>query len=377
VGTVGLLHAVDGTSTATTVSIASLGTTATTSVPVSGSTSDDPDWEAVAAAVRPSVVAIDVQTDSGAATGSGVIIDEDGHVVTNNHVISGATADGITVTLSDGRIYSATVVGTDPTTDLAVLAITDPPSDLSPAVIGDSSSVAVGEPVMAVGNPLGLDSTVTTGIVSALDRPVSTSEGTDTIVTNAIQIDAAINPGNSGGPLFNASGEVIGITSSIATLSSGSSSGSIGLGFAIPSDLVDRTAAELIETGTADHAYLGVSLSDGTVTVEGTTRLGAKIESVSDGTPAAEAGLQVGDVIVAIGEDTVSGAESLTGFVREQPSGATTTLTVVRDGTAISVPVTFAALSEVQTASSEEGATDPYSSSDPNGTPNLPFPGGR
>jgi len=376
VGTAGLLHLSETSTAGTSVSISSLGATSSTSgVPVSGSTSDNPDWEAVAAAVRPSVVAIDVQLQNGAAKGSGVVVDTDGHVITNNHVVDGSTADGISVTLSDGRIYQATVVGTDPTTDLAVLLITDPPQDLAAAVVADSDTVAVGAPVMAVGNPLGLDSTVTTGIVSALDRPVSTSDGSDTTVTNAIQIDAAVNPGNSGGPLFDASGKVVGITSSIASLSSGtSSSGSIGLGFAIPSNLADRVAAELIETGTADHAFLGVALSDETATVDGTTRLGAAIHSVTAGSPAAEAGLQAGDVVVAIGEDPVNGAESLTAFVREHAAGTSDSLTIVRNGTARTVDVTFAALSEAQTASqgsSDEGSTDQ------NGGPSLPFPRGQ
>ena len=376
VGTAGLLHLSDTSTTGSSVSISSLGATSSTSgVPVSGSTSDNPDWEAVAAAVRPSVVAIDVQTQSGTAKGSGVVVDTDGHVITNNHVVDGATSDGLSVTLSDGRIYQATVVGTDQTTDLAVLLITDPPKDLSAAVVADSDTVAVGAPVMAVGNPLGLDSTVTTGIVSALDRPVSTSDGSDTTVTNAIQIDAAINPGNSGGPLFDATGEVIGITSSIASLSSGgSSSGSIGLGFAIPSNLVDQIAAELIETGTADHAFLGVTLSDETATVDGTTRLGAAIQSVTAGTPAAEAGLQAGDIVVAIGDDPVNGAESLTAFVREHAAGTNDTLTIVRDGTARTVDVTFAALSEAQAAS--QGSSD-GGSTDQNGGPSLPFSRGQ
>ena len=382
-GTVGFVHAFDSSPQATTVSVASLGSTTSnsTGVPVSGSTSDNPDWEAVAAAVRPSVVAIDVQLQNGSAKGSGVVVDTSGHVITNNHVVADATSDGISVTLSDGRIYQASVVGTDPETDLAVLAITDPPSDLVPAVFADSAEVKVGAAVMAVGNPLGLDSTVTTGIVSALDRPVTTSDGNQTTVTNAIQIDAAINPGNSGGPLFDASGKVIGITSSIASLSSGSSSGSIGLGFAIPSDLVDRTAAELIATGKAEHAFLGVSLSDGKATVDGTTRLGAKVEQVTTGSPASSAGLQVGDVIVAIGDNPVNGAESLTAFVREEASGGTDTLTVVRDGKALSFTVTFAALSTASTTTSGSqdggqsgGSLDPNSQ---NGMPSLPFPWGQ
>ncbi len=249
-------------------------------MPVSGSTVANPDWEKVAEAVRPSVVAIKVQISGGEAEGSGVIVDTKGHILTNNHVVAGATQGGISVTLSDGRVFAATVAGTDPTTDLAVITLTNPPSDLVPAVLGDSSKVVVGEPVMAVGNPLGLSSTVTTGIVSALDRPVTTSDGSSqAVVTNAIQIDAAINPGNSGGPLFNAQGEVVGITSSIASLSQ--SSGSIGLGFAIPSNLANRIGAELLADGTASHALLGVELTDGQATADGVTRMGAKILSVS------------------------------------------------------------------------------------------------
>ncbi len=376
VGTAGLLHAFDPSSQGTPVSVASLGTwSSSSSVPVSGSTSDNPNWEAVAAAVRPSVVAIDVQLQNGAAKGSGVIADASGHVITNNHVVSGATSGGIKVTLYDGRIYDATVVGTDPTTDLAVLAITSPPKDLVPAVFADSAGVKVGAPVMAVGNPLGLESTVTTGIVSALDRPVSTSEGgATTVTTNAIQIDAAINPGNSGGPLFDASGKVIGITSSIASLSSGSTAGSIGLGFAIPADLVNRTAAELISTGTAQHALLGVTLTDGTATVDGTTRIGALIHSVTAGSPAASAGLQVGDVVVAIGGHPVNGSESLTGYVREEAPGATDTLTVVRGGKALSFTVTFATLSPTAASAGQSGGTQ--SGNSQNGGSTLPFPWG-
>ncbi len=378
VGTAGFLHAFDTTGQGAPVSISRLGTSATSAgVPVSGSTSDNPDWEAVAAAVRPSVVAIDVQMQNGAAKGSGVIADASGHVVTNNHVVAGATSDGITVTVSDGRIFHATVVGTDPTTDLAVLAITDAPKDLVPAVFAESSGVRVGAPVMAVGNPLGLQSTVTTGIVSALDRPVSTSDGGDTTVTNAIQIDAAINPGNSGGPLFDASGKVIGITSSIASLSTGSTAGSIGLGFAIPADLVNRTAAELISTGTAQHALLGVTLQDGTATVEGTTRLGAQIHTVSAGSPAATAGLQAGDVVVAIGDHPVDGAESLTAFVREEAPGGTDTLTVARNGKAMTFSVTFGTLDVASTAAGSGQSGGGQSGDGQNGGPTLPFPWGQ
>lgn len=300
------------------------------------------DYETVVAEVRDSVVAIAVATPSGEGAGSGVIIDTDGHILTNNHVI--ADARSISVTLADGRIYPAEVVGTDESTDLAVVQLSGAPDDLVAAELGTSATLAVGQDVIAVGNPLGLSSTVTTGIISALDRPVTTTDSTQNVpggsstvvVTNAIQVDAAINPGNSGGPIFDLSGRVIGITSSIATLSSGSS-GSIGLGFAIPVDLASRIAAELIEDGTASHAYLGVAATDTQVEVDGTTRTGAQLREVVSGTAAAEAGLRAGDVIVAIDGRPVSGSEALTGYVRQYTPGAQVLLEVARDGASESV----------------------------------------
>jgi putative serine protease PepD len=358
VATAGLLGGFDQNgSTTTPASVATIGQTSNATVPISGSTSSNPDWQKVAAAVSASVVSIQVTTQSGAAEGSGVILDAAGHVLTNNHVVSGAEANTVQVTLTDGRIYDATIVGTDTTTDLAVIILKSPPNDLKPAALGDSGAVVVGDPVMAVGNPLGLANTVTTGIVSALDRPVSASESgssrATTVVTNAIQIDAAINPGNSGGPLFDAQGRVIGITSSIATLSSTSSqSGSIGLGFAIPINLAKNIGAQLIAKGTAEHALLGVSLSDGTATADGTTRHGAVIGQVSAGSPAASAGLQVKDVVVAIDNKPVAGAESLTAYVRAMASGDQVTLTVIRGGKALDVKVTLAAATATAAASS-------------------------
>jgi len=327
------------------------------SVPVSASSAENPDWQKVSSAVAPSVVSIQVTLSQGEAEGSGVVLDAKGNILTNNHVVSGANT--VQVTLSDGRIYSAKIVGTDPTTDLAVVRLDSPPDDLKSAVFADSDSVTVGDPVMAVGNPLGLSNTVTTGIVSALNRPVSTStsesgqqSSSDAVVTNAIQIDAAINPGNSGGPLFNAQGEVIGITSSIATLSSTSdSSGSIGLGFAIPANLASTIGGQLITSGTAQHAYLGVTLTDTTAEADGTKRQGAKIESVLDSSPAADAGLKTGDVVTGIDGYSVSGAESLTAFVRAHASGDTVKLTVVRDGKALDVTVTLATRQDDTTSS--------------------------
>lgn len=304
-----------------------------------------PDWEAVAEAVRPSVVAIAVRGPAGGSEGSGVVLDTDGRIITNDHVVAGGGR--IMVTLVDGRVYEAEVVGTDPTTDVAVIALTDPPDDLVAAAFGDSDEVAVGEPVMAVGNPLGLDSTATTGIVSAVDRPVSTgSPGRgEPVVTNAIQVDAAINPGNSGGPLFDASGRVVGITSSILTTSR--SSGSIGLGFAIPANLALRVATELVEDGAAAHAFLGVRLADGTArTADGTVRLGAVVVEATAGGPAADAGLRTDDVVVAIDDEPVSGAESLTAQVRERTPGDEVTLTVVRGGETRTVDVVLGSREE-------------------------------
>lgn len=300
-----------------------------------------PNYQDVVSAVIDTVVAISVQSGGGAGAGSGVIIDEGGHVLTNDHVISGAST--INVTLADGRILAAEVVGTDQTTDLAVLAIQDPPEDLAVAELGTSADLSVGQDVIAVGNPLGLSSTVTTGIISALDRPVSTSEsgqGQNLVVTNAIQVDAAINPGNSGGPLFDLSGRVIGITSSIATLSQGGS-GSIGLGFAIPVDLASRIADELIASGTAQHALLGVTMQDNVVAVDGVNRTGAQVRSVVPGSGAEAAGIVPGDVVVEINGNPVSGSESLTAWVRSFAPSDVISLGVVRDGELVSLDVTL------------------------------------
>ncbi|SED58751.1 S1C family serine protease [Ruania alba] len=313
---------------------------------VSPAADGSPDWQAAAESVRPSVVAIDAASQQGQGAGSGVIIDaESGYVLTNNHVVEGAQQ--LAVTLSDGRMFEAEIIGTDRATDLAVLQLADPPDDLTAATLGTSEDVTVGQGVMAVGNPLGLDSTVTTGIVSALDRPVNTTDqrSQESVVTNAIQIDAAVNRGNSGGPLFDAEGRVIGITSSIAT--DGQSSGSIGLGFAIPVDLATDIADQLIANGAAEHAYLGVTLTDEMVTADGSTRTGAAVREVLDGTPAAEAGLRSGDVIVQIDDDSVGSAASLTGYVRTYASGDEVTLSVARDGELSQVTVTLAAREDV------------------------------
>ena len=293
-------HASSHSSTAPTA-IATGSTTKTVN-----SAGQAPDWEAVSAAVSNAVVSIAVATDKGEALGSGVIFDKEGHIITNNHVVAGASK--IQVTLADGRVYDAETTGTDPRHRPGGHPAQERPRQPHGRQLGDSDKLATGQDVMAIGNPLGLSSTVTTGIISALDRPVVNSQSEDgssgsAVYTNAIQIDAAINPGNSGGPLFDEKGQVIGITSSIATMSRSSSeggSGSIGIGFAIPVKLADKVAKQLIKSGTATHAYLGVTLDTAGATADGEKRGGAKITSVESGSPADKAGLKTNDVVIAI-----------------------------------------------------------------------------
>lgn len=299
------------------------------------------DWSAVAKEVSDSVVAIDVATSDGEAKGSGVVISDKGYIATNNHVISGAQQ--IQVTLASGAVYSAKVVGTDTTTDLAVIKLDNPPSDLKVAEFADSDNLAVGEAVMAIGNPLGYDDTATTGIVSALNRPVTvTDDDNNAIVTNAVQIDAAINPGNSGGPTFNAAGQVIGINSSIAsTASSSGTAGSIGIGFAIPSNLVKRVTNEIIDNGSVKHVVLGITIKSSSVEADGVTRGCAQVQAVADGGPASKAGVKAGDSIVAFNGKAVNNNYSLLGYVRASAMGDKVKLTVVRGGNTMDLEVTL------------------------------------
>ena len=329
----------------------------TNAAPVVQANASAPNWSVTAAAVAPSVVAITVQSGQGSAQGSGVIFDALGHILTNNHVVAGGgQASQISVALNDGRTYDATVVGTDPSTDLAVIKLTKAPNDLKAIALGDVSTLTVGEPVMAVGNPLGLAGTVTTGIVSALNRPVTTStpgsgnpsnrqSSGEPVVTNAIQTSAAINPGNSGGALVNAGGQLIGINSSIASLgdsgSSSSQSGNIGIGFAIPVDQAKSIADQLITSGKAAHAYLGVSSKDDVVADGSAQRAAAVLANVVAGTPAANAGLKTGDAIIAVNGESIDGSLSLVAQVRERTVGDKVTLTIVRDGQTKDVSVTL------------------------------------
>ncbi|MDO5726502.1 MAG: trypsin-like peptidase domain-containing protein [Bowdeniella nasicola] len=297
-------------------------------------------WEGVATQVKDTVVSITTRTQSGGDAGSGVILDTNGHILTNHHVIRGA--ESIEVQLADGRIYPADIRGSDAATDLAVITLKDAPAnDLKAASFADSNTLKVGQPVVAVGNPLGLSHTVTTGVVSALNRPVTTRTIIDqgpfqkvaaNVITNAVQIDASINPGNSGGPIFDATGSVIGISSSIATLGQEGASGSIGLGFAIPANLASRVADDLIADGVAEHAFLGVQVGDGQAKDDGAIRAGALLGSIEANSPAAKAGLRPKDVVIAINDQPVASANALVGFVRQYASGDKINVTYLRGG---------------------------------------------
>lgn len=320
-----------------------------------------PQWEKVSAAVSPSVVTINVTNGSTGGVGSGVIYNPEGLIITNHHVIrdgQGETGE-IAVTLHDQRVYDAEIVGTDKTSDLAVIKLKNPPSDLVVASIGTSKDLVVGQPVMAIGAPLGLSNTVTTGIISALDRPVEVSAkkgdsddpfgqldpkaAGDTVVTNAIQIDASINPGNSGGPLFNQQGQVIGINSSIASISENSDGegGSIGLGFAIPADLVRSVSDQLVQHGKVNHAVLGVSITSIARDVKGTHHLGVLVEDVTPGGAADKAGIREQDMITHIDDKRTPSAKSLQGVIRTYTAGSEVTVTVIRGGETLKLTATL------------------------------------
>ncbi|WP_307844548.1 trypsin-like peptidase domain-containing protein [Actinotalea solisilvae] len=285
----------------------------------------------VAAQVLPSVVAIEVRAADGEGTGSGFVLREDGYILTNNHVVA-AGADGggeIVVVFADGGEEPAEIVGRTTAYDLAVIKVER--TGLTPLVLGDSDAVVVGDPVVAIGAPLGLQGTVTTGIVSALNRPVSAGSGQQTAFINAIQTDAAINPGNSGGPLVDATGQVIGINSAIAQRPGATqAAGSIGLGFAIGSNQARRTAEQLIETGVATYPVVGVLL-DQRYQGEGvqvSTEAQNGVAPVTADGPADRAGIEPGDVIVAIDGRPVTEDEELIVAIRAKAPGDSVTLTV-------------------------------------------------
>ncbi|MCK8608934.1 S1C family serine protease [Agromyces sp. C10] len=335
---------------------------------------------AVAAAASPSVVTIAVSGGQGQGTGSGVILSEDGYVLTNTHVVTldGATGDpSIQVRTDDGRLYSAELVGTDPLSDLAVIKLVDA-SGLSPIEFADSDELNVGDTAIAIGAPLGLSGTVTNGIVSALNRSIDVqsaaapetpddggqgegeqgespfdfwnfdvpgqqgqSQGSGLISIPVIQTDAAINPGNSGGALLDSEGRLIGVN--VAILSAGGSSGeagNIGVGFAVPSNLAERVANEIIENGAATHGLLGATVTSAQAAGEGST-VGALISEVTPGGAAEAAGLEAGDVVTALNGIPITDQTDLTAQVRALPGGADAELTYTRDGESSTVTVTL------------------------------------
>ena len=340
----------NGTNTSTTGSSGSFEATKTAAV-------KDGTVEKVANAVLPSVVKVNVSSQQGSGSGSGIVLSKDGEILTNNHVVAGAgEGSSISVSFNDGTTKKASVVGTDPLTDIAVIKAEDV-SDLTPAALGKSGELKVGQAVVAVGSPFGLNATVTTGIVSALNRPVSVSTaeqqepqapqspfgggqpqqpqpgGQDLSTTYpAIQTDAAINPGNSGGPLVDMSGRVVGINSSIRTASSGTSGGtggSIGLGFSIPLDEVLPIVNQITDGEKPTHARLGVSVSD----VEGNSLTqGAVLQEIEQGGAAAEAGLKNDDVITKVGDHVIDGSESLVATIRGHRPGEEVEVTYLRGG---------------------------------------------
>ncbi len=300
----------------------------------------------IAAKALPSVVTIKVQGADGNGTGSGFVADDQGHIITNNHVVAGAADSGtIKVELSNGTEINATVAGRDGSYDLAVLKTGR--TDLQPLVMGSSADVVVGDQVIALGAPLGLENTVTSGIVSALNRPVSPGgDGDEQSFINAIQTDAAINPGNSGGPLLDMQGRVIGVNSAIARVpgTSGEQSGNIGVGFSIPSDQVRKTADQLIRTGKAEHPIIGVILdrqynrADGVKIVEASAQ---QRQPVTPSGPAGKAGVKPGDLILEFDGRRVTDPDDLVVLIRAKSVGDEVTMKVRRGSREISVRMTL------------------------------------
>lgn len=329
---------------------------ATTANPAAATSAPSGSVQSVAQKLLPSVVSILSTSAQQEGEGSGIILTANGLILTNNHVVAGAT--NLTVQFNDGSTAPATVVGTDSTDDLAVIRVSGV-SNLTPATLGSSADLQVGQQVVAVGSPLGLSATVTSGIVSALNRPVRTaseSQGqggspygqqqqtTDSTVLNAIQTDAAINPGNSGGPLVDMQGRVIGINSAIATVPNSSQSGqsgNIGVGFAIPIDQAHRIAQEIIDTGKATHAVFGASVSDATTSSSSVLTVGAQIQSVTAGGAAEKAGLRNGDVVTKVGSAPVESADALIATIRSQTPGSTVEITYQRGSQTESAKVTL------------------------------------
>jgi putative serine protease PepD len=302
---------------------------------------DNTSIASVAAKVLPSTVQIVAEYDGKAqgATGSGFVLDRQGHIITNNHVVAEADSDHgpIEIIDQDGNHSSATVVGRSTVYDIAVLKATGL-KKLTPVALGSSDQMRVGETVVAIGSPLGLSATVTSGIISAVNRPVTTGEGAnDNSYINAVQTDAAINPGNSGGPLVNLQGEVVGVNSAIASLgsqtASGEQGGNIGVGFAIPIEQVQVTTAQILRTGKAQYPVMGANVS-GTAKMDGAT-----VESITSGLPAASSDLKVGDIIRKVDGKPVTGSIDLVVAIRSHVAGEKVALTIDRGAKTMVVKV--------------------------------------
>ena len=312
---------------------------------------------AASATAAPAVVTIRVAGLSSGGNGSGVVLSSDGYILTNAHVVSidGSTDNVVlSVRTNDGGVFHAKLVGADPTNDLAVVKI-EPTKPLTPIAFGDSSKINVGDQVVAIGAPLGLEASVTRGIISALNRTiqVASSESPDQsslefwsgnagrpINLNVIQTDAAINPGNSGGALVNDKGELVGVNVAIATAGSFSQSGNIGVGFAIPANLAQRIASEIIETGQASHGLLGALVSDALSSDDGAGfPIGVSVVEITPGGAAEEAGILPGDVITRINGKPVTTASELTAAVRQEPAGSRVKIDALRDDIQLSFDV--------------------------------------
>ncbi len=270
-----------------------------------------------------------VEITAGQGQGSGFVYDADGHIITNEHVIAGTSS--VSVKFWNGKTFNARVVGTDASTDLAVLKVDAPVSQLFPLSLGDSSKLVVGDQVVAIGSPFGLEGTVTSGIVSALHREMTSPN--QFAIDNSIQTDAAINHGNSGGPLLNAQGKVVGVNSQIES----NSGGNEGVGFAVPSNTIRSIASQLISSGKAEHAFLGVVLSDSS------SQTGAAVGQVRAGTPAARAALRVGDVVTAAAGTTINSASELRAVINAHRPGDTISVTYTRGGQSHTIKVKLAA----------------------------------
>jgi S1-C subfamily serine protease len=357
-GIVALLTGLVGTSGSTTTrEVVQASGNTTTAADISGGEESGNTVNEIYKADGGGVAFIESKMAEGVASGSGVVLDDEGHVLTNNHVVEGASE--VTVSLeSEGKMYAAEVVGTEPNSDLALLKVDAPASKLHPLTLGDSSKVEVGDPVVAIGNPFDLQRTVTSGIVSALQREIQAPDGVT--IDHVIQTDAAINPGNSGGPLINSAGEVIGINSQIYTGGEGND-GNVGIGFAIPINTAKEEIAQL-ESGTADeHGFLGISGASITPQLAQAFNLpveeGVLVQQVEEGGPAAAAGIQGattaasvegtefglgGDIITAVNGKAIGSTEALIESISNLHAGETVELTVVRDGQTASVSVQLA-----------------------------------